>query len=332
MTRLSELGRGPLAAGLDIGGSKILAVALDGRRDLRAQVRRPTEHGGTGVVESAAAALRDLAHAAGVDVGDFSVIGVGVPGVVESGTGHVSHAVNLGLSDGLALGAALRDRIGVPVVVENDVNAAALGAARVLDLDDTDLALLNIGTGLGAGLVTGGRLRRGARGAAGEIGHVPVDPSGPACGCGQRGCLEMLASGAALSRAWPVEGAGPAASALFAAAAHGDARAVAVRDTFADHVASAVRLLVLTCDVETVVLGGGVSELGPPLLDAVTGALHRQAGTSVFLKSLDLPARVALVPAGSPVGAVGAALAGVLEHASEEPGRLDDGDADRRLA
>jgi glucokinase len=334
MPRLSELGDGPalLAAGVDIGGSKVLAVALDERREVFAQVRLPTGAGAVGVVDSAVEALRRLASQADVQAQDFAVVGVGVPGLVENDSGHVTHAVNLGVGGGtLGLGPELSQRLGVPVVVENDVNAAALGAALVLGLGDSDLAFLSIGTGLAAGLVTGGRLRRGARGAAGEVGHIPVDPNGPVCPCGQRGCLETFASGTAIAAAWPSANGRPPPASLFEAAAAGDEWAVRVRDTFADHLASAVRLLVLTCDVETVVLGGGVADLGPALLDAVVVALRRQAAASPFLAALDLPARVAVVPVGSATGAIGAALSGVVAYESgeTEPRLSDDG---RRLA
>jgi glucokinase len=322
---LPGLEPGPLSAGVDIGGSKVLAVALDETREVLAQVRLRTGSGADGVVESAVDAVHRLAERAGLRPEDFCVVGVGVPGLVEPGSGDVSHAVNLGVGEGvLPLGPLLSSRLGVPVVVENDVNAAALGAARLLGLDRSDLAFLSIGTGLAAGLVTGGRVRRGARGAAGEIGHVPVDPAGPVCQCGQRGCLETLASGSAIAAAWPGQDGVAPASALFTAAAAGDRRAVGLRDRFADHVASAVRLLVLTCDVETVVLGGGVTEVGPALLDAVTAALRRQAAGSPFLAALDLPDRVAVVPAGSAVAAVGAALSGVVAYVAGETAPADD--------
>jgi glucokinase len=148
---------------------------------------------------------------------------------------------------------------------------------------------------------------------------VPVDPAGPICRCGQRGCLEMLASGSAIAAAWPSSNGVAPATALFAAASAGDEAACTVRDTFAGHLASAVRLLVLTCDVETVVLGGGVTEVGRPLVDAVVAALHRQAESSPFLAALELPSRVAVVPPGSPVAAIGAALSGLAALTLDEP-------------
>jgi glucokinase len=304
-------------AGLDIGGSKVLAVAADAEGRVLASVRLATRPGAQGVVSSAAEALAALAGRLGVEQAALGSVGVGVPGLVDPVRGCLSHAVNLGVgADELDLAGLLGDRCGLPVRVENDVNAAALGAATCLRLLDVDLAYLSIGTGLAAGLVLHGRLRRGSRAAAGEIGHVPVDPAGPQCACGQLGCLEALASGAAIAAAWPVQAAAvpaaavPAARALFRAAAGGDPAAVVVRDRIARHLAAAVRLLVLTVDVDVVVLGGGVAEVGEPLRLAVATALARQGERAPFLRALDLPARVGIVGAGQPVAAIGAALLG----------------------
>ena len=299
-----------LLVGVDIGGSKVLAVALDEGGKVVARTRLATSSGAAGVVATAVQAVRALGTQPGVELSELRVVGVGIPGLVEPRSGAVSHAVNLGLVGTVDLGALLGRHLGLPVVVENDVNAAALGASKILGLDGHDLAYLSVGTGLAAGLVIGGRLRRGSRGAAGEIGHVPVDPDGPLCACGQRGCLETLASGSALRAAWPARDGHSPAESLFTSAAAGDTAAIAVRDRFADSLASAVRLLVLTCDVETVVLGGGVTDVGDALLDAVCLALQRQSAGSAFLAALDLHSRVAIVPRGSAVAAVGAALAG----------------------
>jgi predicted NBD/HSP70 family sugar kinase len=172
------------------------------------------------------------------------------------------------------------------------------------------MAYLNLGTGLAAGFVLDGVLWRGARGTAGEIGHIPVDPAGPECPCGQRGCLEMLASGSAIARQWPTDDPKPA-RALFSAAAAGDAAAILVRDRFVDNVAAAVRILVLTVDVDTVVIGGGLSSLGAPLLDALRGVLESWEAASPFLASTELSQRVTIVPQDFPAAAVGAALVGV---------------------
>jgi glucokinase len=296
-----------LAAGLDIGGTKTLAVAVDWRGALLGQARLATDaRDGDGVASTAVTALEALATSVGRPVDAFEVVGAGLPGWVQPSSGTVSHALNLGVGpEPVAIASRITRLTGVPTFVENDVNAAAVGASTVMDC--ADLAYLSIGTGLAAGLVLDGQLRRGALGVAGEIGHLPVDPAGPMCECGQRGCLETVASGAAIARRWPSSSGRPASD-LFAAAIAGDASAVAVASEVARHLALAVVTLALAVDPALVVLGGGVAEAGPALLDAVRAALSRRAGTSDFLASLDLGGRLRLVPDGVPVGAFGAAL------------------------
>jgi predicted NBD/HSP70 family sugar kinase len=235
--------------------------------------------------------------------------------VVDRSTGHVKQAVNIGIEGSVALAPLLSARLGgMAVYLDNDLNAAALGAAHLLDTREvgqaghTDLAFLALGTGVAAGLVLDGVVRRGHRGAAGEIGHIPVVAGGLACACGQRGCLEQYASGAALDTLWPSRKGRPAPAELFEAAQAGDANAIRIRGAYAEAVAAAVRLLVLTCDVERVVIGGGVSAVGAPLLEAVRAALTDQAADSPFLTSMDLGGRVELAAAGVPVAAIGASL------------------------
>lgn len=294
-----------LVAGVDIGGSKVLAVVLDRDGHVLGRGRVSTRRSAEGVVASATDAVRQALADAGATQVHLAATGVGVPGLVHPTTGAVSHAVNLELgADPVDLGAHLGAALGAPALIENDVNAAALGAWRLRGAHG-DLGLLSIGTGLAAGVVIGGHLHRGARGAAGEVGHIPVDPSGAWCPCGQRGCLETVASGAALAAAWPSADGAPTA---WQAAAAGEEKACDVVADFARGVAAAVRLLVLTWDVETVVLAGGVTEVGQPLLQAVHHELAAAQVRSRFLAALDLPRRVELLPPRSPVAAVGAAL------------------------
>lgn len=296
-----------LRIGVDIGGTKTLAVVLDAAGEVIDHRRSPTGFGADAVVESAVTAISDLAQRGGIAPRDFASIGVGVPGRVDAATGHVAHAVNLGL-ESLDLGVMLGARIGSAVHVENDVNAAALGVHHLLGRPVTgSMAYLNLGTGLAAGFVLDGELWRGVRGVAGEIGHIPVDPAGELCPCGQRGCLETLASGSALARLWP-EGDGAPAGALFDAAERGDERAVVVAARLVDNVTAAVRILVLTVDVDAVVIGGGLSSLGDRLIGGVRERLDAGARTSPFLASLDLGQRVLLAPPEPFVAAVGAAL------------------------
>jgi glucokinase len=295
--------------GLDIGGTKTHAVVIDQDGRPLQQLRLPTGFGSDAMLVTAMEALRRVATLAGVSTGDFESIGVGIPGTVDTASGRVTHAVNLGIED-LALGAELGDRLGPIVHVENDVNAAAFGAFhQVGALETGSMAYLNLGTGLAAGLVLNGELWRGSRGAAGEIGHIPVDPFGPVCSCGQRGCLESMASGSAIARQWPTRHPRPVQE-LFEAADNGNALALDVKQRFVQNVASAARALVLTVDVDIVVIGGGISSLGEPLLCEIRTVLDSRAAMSPFLASLDLSDRVRIVPSDFPAAAVGAALLG----------------------
>ena len=296
---------GTRSVGLDIGGTKTHGVVLGEDGTILAQVQgvHPTRRRRGGRDRGAGVRGPRAGERSGAWTGR---VGVGVPGLVDSERGMLRHAVNLDVNgDDLPLRDLLAERLGVPVVVENDVNAAALAACALVEADD--VVYLSVGTGLAAGLVVDGRLRRGEHGAAGEIGHLPVDPAGEACGCGQTGCLETIASGRALARAWPTPD-GPPAAALFAAAAAGDPAAVAVRDRFCWGVASAVRALGLTIDPERIVLGGGVAEVGEPLREQVVRQLRSLGEGSPFLASLGLADRLSMVPLHYPVAAVGAAL------------------------
>lgn len=299
--------------GLDIGGTKTDAVAVTESGEIIGRIRRPTGHGDEAVVADVVDSVRELRAEAGVSVTDVVSVGVGIPGLVDTASGRVLHAVNLGV-ESLDLAARASERLGVPVVVENDVKAAALGAAALRG-EAVSMAYLNLGTGVAAGIVIDGLIRRGSRGTAGEVGHISVDPNGRVCGCGQRGCIETLCGGGALARAWGRPGALPVRD-IFDAADQGDPEALRLRADLARGAAAAVRVLVLTADVETVVIGGGLTALGDRLGDGIRSALIADAAGSPFLRSLHLDERIELLPPGSPAAALGAALVGA--HAPQE--------------
>ena len=309
--------RSGFVIGVDVGGTKTDAVVVDDGGLVVERFRAPTGFGPEEVVRTTRLAVTALAGAIGCRPQDFASIGVGIPGRVDSRAGVVAHAVNLGL-EGLELGALLHRSFETVVRVENDVNAAAVGAFHLLGLStDTSLGYLNLGTGLAAGLVLHGRLRRGFVGSAGEIGHIPVDPTGAVCACGQRGCLELVASGSAVARLWPTTHERPIQD-LFDTALAGDTRALAVTTGLVEGIAAAVRILILTADVDLVVIGGGLTSVGQPLIDGVRRVLEDWAADSPFIASLDLSQRVRLldllpsadVGADTPVAALGAAYLG----------------------
>jgi len=293
--------------GIDIGGTKTEAVLVADDGAVLETVRRPTGFGPQAVVESAVAVVAALAPAAGA--AGVGSIGVGIPGAVDTATGRVSHALNLGVEQ-LELGAELGARLGTVVRVENDVNAAALGAFHLLEQPATaSMAYLNLGTGLAAGLVLRGELWRGARGGAGEIGHILIDPSGPVDLDGQAGALEAMASGSGIARQWG-RGAHNSVSAVLDAADAGEPEALQIRRRLFEGVANSVRILVLTVDVDLVVVGGGISTLGARVLDGVDAIFAEWSANSTFIESLALAERVRLLPSRAPVAALGAAHLG----------------------
>ena len=299
-----------MKVGLDVGGTKTDAVALGADGALEGRVRLATGWGPAAVARTVVEAVRTLGRESGFSVDDIESVGVGIPGQVDSARGRVSHAVNLGVEE-LDLAAVVAPELGVPVRVENDVKAAALGAYALQGAASGagSLGYLNLGTGVAAGIVVDGRLWRGTRGTAGEVGHISVDPAGPLCRCGQHGCIEALAGGGVVAERWARPGVLPVRD-VFDAADAGDPQARAIRADIARGVASAVRVLVLTADVDRVVLGGGITALGDRLMTDVAAQLATSSEASPFMRSLRLQERVELLPPGSPAAALGAALVG----------------------
>lgn len=294
--------------GIDVGGTKTEAVLVDEDGTIAQQLRIPTGFGPEAVIASTLSVITDISAAAGITPRN-ATIGIGIPGAVDPAAGTVSHALNLGL-DHLALGEQMRALLGVEVRIENDVNAAALGAFHLLGSSrEQSMGYLNLGTGLAAGLVLRGELWRGSRGAAGEIGHILVDPHGPLDLDGQPGGLEVMASGSGIARQWGT-GEENAVSAMLDAADSGEERALDIRRRLFEGIAASVRILVLTVDVDTVVIGGGISRLGDRILGGVSEIFDAWSTASPFIASLDLGERLRVLPDGAPVAALGAAVLG----------------------
>lgn len=295
------------AVGLDIGGTKTLAVRLDADGNIldREVVSTPADDV-DGMLVSAAAAV------AAVTSDDVSAVGAGVAGMV--GDGVVVFAPNLAWRN-LQVAARISAATGLPCVADNDANVATwgefrLGAGRGRD----HVLMLTVGTGIGAGIVSGGRLLHGSHGFAGEVGHIIVEPDGPLCGCGNRGCWETVASGRAidrLSREAFGEGA-PSGTGITELAGGGDPTALEVLGEVGRRLGEGIAGLVNVLDPEIVVIGGGVVEAGDLLLEPT----RRH-----FLASIEAPEfrpEVPIVPAalGPDAGAIGAALLALAEAQS----------------
>ncbi|MFZ9630261.1 MAG: ROK family protein, partial [Ilumatobacteraceae bacterium] len=179
-------------AGIDVGGTKCLGVVLDASGQLVGEWRRPTPKTPDALIETLVLLAGEMAP--------FDSLGVGVPGLVtRSGTLRAAPHL-LEVSD-FEVGALLTARLGLDVRVDNDATCATAAEWRLgAGVGSDDLVMVTLGTGIGGGVVAGGRLVRGAHGFTGEFGHMVVDPTGPPCPCGRRGCWERYASGTALAR------------------------------------------------------------------------------------------------------------------------------------
>jgi glucokinase len=315
------IGAMPSYGGIDLGGTKIQAVVVNGRNAVKGEARRatPTSGGPADVASEMEGALRDAAAHAGVDAGELAGVGVGSPGTVEGGT--VTSARNLpGWEGSFALGPKLERALGVPVAVGNDVAVATtaevrLGVARGVG----SLVGVFWGTGVGGAVVLGGKLWRGRDG-AGEIGHMVVELDGARCTCGRRGCMEAYAGRAAMElHVRKLVDKGHKTD-LFKLMKKHDrtrltsgiwARALDQGDELAQHmieravaalgagVASAVNLL----DVELVLLGGGLGvRLGEPYAKRIAKAMEPH------LFNDSRPPRVEVAALGDLGGAIGASL------------------------
>ncbi|MFD9890111.1 ROK family protein [Amycolatopsis sp. NPDC059027] len=292
-----------LVAALDVGGTSVKAAVYEpvpgGLRQVTG-LRRPTARGGdpaTAVADQAGKLIGELAES----VGPLAAAGVVVPGIVDERAGVARFSANLGWRDA-PLRELLADRADVPLAFGHDVTAGGLaeyriGAARGF----TDAAFVPVGTGIAAALILGGRPHR-AGGRAGELGHLDVGHD-LLCGCGATGCLEAVASAAALARRYtersgrPVDGARE----VVAAAGNGDPDAVAVLDDAVAALGDGLRQLVTLLAPEVVVFGGGLFGAGDGLLERVR---RRTAARLTFQRMPELR-RAEL---GDEAGCLGAGL------------------------
>ena len=304
--------------GFDIGGTKILGVAVDpdDPATVLAVRRGATVADGDDLIEAVSAMTAALEDACDVT---FSAVGVGIAGLVDSG-GVLKYSPNIdGVLD-LDVRRRLRADLKRPVIVENDATAATWAEARHGAGRGCDhLALVSLGTGIGTGFVFDGRLHRGWSGFAGESGHMIVEMSGGEHVTGARGPWEYYASGTGLARlAREVAAKGDFASVIEKAGsvqairgehvhslvAAGDPEALAVLDDFCGHVAVGVANLVHVLDPEVVVISGGLVEIGEPLVRGVESWTHRLVLGGAQRRRV----QVVLAQLGSQASAIGAAL------------------------
>ncbi|MEV8630950.1 ROK family transcriptional regulator [Streptosporangium sp. NPDC051023] len=282
-----RVGRSPVAyefnprsgfvIGVDLGGTKLRAGIADLGGEVLHELVEPTDvRGGRHVIEQITALSRRLAALTEASWDAVRCVGIGSPGVPNPQTGVMDFAANIPVFGDLHVGEDLNALLGVPVLLDNDVNMAVLGEHwQGLGQDSSDFVFVAIGTGVGMGLVVDDEIRRGARGAAGEICYLPLgadafDPANQV-----KGAFEEAAAGAGLVRRYvEAGGAKLGVPELFDAAANGDALAQQVLDDEGRLIAQAVCAVASVLDPELVVLGGGIGSR-PELLDPVRTWLGR---------------------------------------------------------
>ncbi|RKS74062.1 glucokinase [Motilibacter peucedani] len=271
-----------LTIGVDLGGTKVAAAVVDEKGAILARTRAETPPGAENTVGAILAAVKELRE----QHPDIEAVGVGAPGFIDERRSTVLFLTNLAGWRHRPLRPELEQALGLPVVVENDANAAAWGeAVHGAGRGEDHIVCVTVGTGIGGGLIVDGELYRGRFGVAGEVGHYRVEPNGRPCGCGNRGCWEQYCSGNALVREarWRAAEDRAGAQLLLSygdgspegvqglhvtdAATKGDPVAVASFESVGRWLGAGLADLAAILDPGCFVIGGGVSEAGDLLLE-----------------------------------------------------------------
>ena len=300
------------AIGVDVGGTKIAAGIVSPDGMILEEARYPTPHSPEKLVRAIAKAIAEVGD--GADVGGVCLA---VPGLILAQENTVIFSPNLRAVEGIPLKDEIEPKIGLPLTIENDGNAAAWGEFRFGVGSEADhLVFVTLGTGIGGGVITHGVLMRGAQGSGGELGHVTVHATGPRCSCGNRGCLEALASGTAIGRRGREAAAEHPDSALgrldakrkvlgedVTELAHeGDELALGVLEETGTWLGVGLAGFVNIFNPEVVAVGGGAMAAGELILGAARREVHLRARSP----SRDL-AEIKVATLGPGSGVLGAA-------------------------
>jgi glucokinase len=285
--------------GLDLGGTNAKCAVVDASLRVLATDARPNgaEAGPDAVLDRVA----ELGRAAAEPYGEIASVGLALPGHFDA-EGRGVLLPNLpGDWVGRPIAGPVGERLGVPVRLVNDVRALTLAELRLgAGRGASDLICIALGTGVGGGVVIGGRVHLGL-GHAGEIGHTTVDPDGPPCGCGNRGCLDRMACAAAIAEDAECVSVAEACE----AARRGDRRAIAAFERAGEYVGRVLAGAIVLLWPERVIVGGGVAEAGELLLAPIRAEIRRRACVAPVYAIAVVPAEL-----GARAGAVGAALWG----------------------
>ena len=301
--------------GIDLGGTQLRVAVADDRGRLRTVVRHPTEaaRGSQHVISRIVAAVAEALEEDGTAARRVRALGIGLPGPVDPVAGLVISPANLPGFRNVPLNRILTRATGIPSYLYHDAHLAALGEhRRGVARGASEMIYVTVSTGIGAGLLLHGELYAGAHGIAGEVGHIVVQRDGPLCTCGNRGCLEAIASGTGIARAACESAPGTPGSALHGlehphaedvarAARAGDELANAILENAGTYLGLAMGNLVNLFNPELIVLGGSVLKAGTPLL----GPMRRSMNAASW-KASRRGLRIVRPVLGDDVGLIGA--------------------------
>jgi glucokinase len=284
----------PLVVGIDLGGSHVTAAVVDAAGTVWARAKRDIDRHKPAAAllgDDVASTVRDAVQQAGLSLREIVSIGMGLPGNIDRARGVCRFSPNFGWRD-VEVAKPLEQVLEVPVYLLNDVRSHTLGELHFgAGKGVASFVMLALGTGIGGGIVIGGRLLEGSHSGGGELGHITVEPDGPACGCGSHGCVEALGAAPALARAGReavAAGKAPGLAALAGspeaiqgstitqAAQAGDVGSLEVLAQVGRYVGIAVASVITTLDPDLVLIGGGVAAAGDLLLEPLRAEVGRR--------------------------------------------------------
>ena len=313
--------------GIDLGGTNIAAAIVneDGKMLHKTSIPTLVSEGRDAILTGLETVCEQLLAESGMATSEIKSIGIGVPGMMNVETGEVLFSANLQPLANVNITTRLKEKFGLPVYINNDANVAALGEVAAGGAKGYQEAIfVTLGTGVGGGIVMGGKIYSGHNGTAGEIGHILIQMGGRQCGCGRKGCWEAYASATGLilttkelmeqdksSKMWEIVGGDinkVNGRTSFDAMRAGDATAQKVVDTYLEHLAAGIIDLINIFEPQVVCIGGGISNEGETLLAPLREIVKRET----YSGKSDQVSQVMITKAslGNDAGIVGAAMLG----------------------
>ena len=311
--------------GIDLGGTNIVAAVVNEKYEIVSEAKNPTlcPRPWKEILDDVAKTAVEAANLANLKISDFAFVGIGSPGVISVETGTVIAAVNLGFEN-VPLTKYLSEKLGVPVILENDANAAAFGEYKAGEAKNTtNFVALTIGTGIGSGVVLDGKIFRGSNGIAGELGHSVIKLGGRQCSCGRQGCIDVYASARGHSTTtkeametnkeslmWQLSKGdikNVTGITAFKAARQKDKTALEVVNSYVEVLAAAITNIINTFQPDMITIAGGISREGDFLLNPVKSLVEKES-----LKNPAKPSpKIEIAQLQDKAGVIGAALLGI---------------------